>query len=160
VQAINVGDSQFIDAINHARMTRSNGVEPTAAPRAAGGRAKLTTHCVEHIGDFGIFGREWSFAHSGCVGFHNAEDTVHSVRRDPRTSASTARCRVGGSDKRISPMVDVQECTLCAFEQNIGPASDSVMKQNDSVGYKTFEVTPSGTIVCVDLFERKLRRTK
>ena len=47
VEAVEVRDGEVINAVDHRRVTRGNGIDPTAATRASGGRAELAAHAVQ-----------------------------------------------------------------------------------------------------------------
>src|SRR5439155_16300063 len=54
IKAVDVGDGQFVDTVDHRCMTGGDGIEPAAPARTSGGRAKLTTHGVQHVCNLGV----------------------------------------------------------------------------------------------------------
>ena len=129
VEAVDVRDREFIDAIDHGGMAGGDGIEPAAAARASGGRAEFAAHAVQHVGDLRVLGRERPFADAGGVGFHHADDAIHAVRRDAGTGAGAAGGGVGRSDERIRAVIDVEKSSLRAFEENFVAAPDGFVEQ-------------------------------
>ena len=51
VESVEIRDRELVDAIDHRGIASRDGVEPAAAPRAAGRRAEFASHLVQHVGD-------------------------------------------------------------------------------------------------------------
>ena len=88
IEAVEIGDRELVDAVNHRRVTRGDRIEPTATPRASSGRAKFAAHLVQHVGERCVFRRQRAFADTRGVSLHHAEHD------DPCDAAARPnRCR-------------------------------------------------------------------
>lgn len=58
VEAVDVGDGEAGDAIDHAGEAEEDGIEPAAATGAAGGGAEFATEIVEVFGQAFVAGGE------------------------------------------------------------------------------------------------------
>ena len=155
VQTVNVGDRQFINAVNHRRLARGYRVEPSTAPRAAGGCAELASHGVQQVGDLCAFAGQRAFADAGGVRLHHAHHAVHAMRWHAGAGTGAARRRVGGRDKRIRAVIDVEESALCAFKQNIFLLLHGFMQQHHGVGDKGLQPIARCAIRCVNFLKRE-----
>src|SRR5660398_270637 len=70
-----------------------------------------------------------TIAHPGCVGLTYAQDPIYVCRSDARTHTCVTSNRVGGGDKRIRPMVDIQERPLCPLKQDFPTFLESSVQQ-------------------------------
>src|SRR6185295_19031343 len=59
VEAVEIGDREVINAVDHTGVAGCDGVEPTAAAGTACGRAEFAAHGVEHVGDFCVLAGQW-----------------------------------------------------------------------------------------------------
>jgi hypothetical protein len=133
VEAVEIGDGEFVDAVDHARVAGGDGVEPAAAAGAAGGGAELAAHGVEHVGNL-RFGGQRAFADAGGVGLHHADDAVHAVRRNAGAGAGAAGRGVGRGDEGIGAEVDVEEGALRALEEDALLFLELLVQPDDGVG--------------------------
>src|SRR5688572_11582983 len=67
IEAIEVGDGNIVDAVEHPRVPRRDSVKPAAAPSAPGCRAELPAHAVKHIADLLVLRGEGAFADASRV---------------------------------------------------------------------------------------------
>ena len=63
--------------------------------------------------------------------------------------------RVGRGHKWVSAVINVQESSLRAFEQNVSAALHRFVEQNHSIGHKRLQVIARGAIGAVNRFERE-----
>ena len=100
------------------RAFQSSRVKPTATTRTTGYRtefmAALSQACAHFVKQFS---REWTGTHAGCIGFNDTQDVIQHLRTYACTGRSSTCQAVGGSYKRISTIVDIQQRTLRAFKQ-------------------------------------------
>jgi cytochrome c biogenesis protein CcmG/thiol:disulfide interchange protein DsbE len=160
IKAVNVGNSQFVNAVDHAGMSRRHGIEPATPPRPASSSAKFAAHGVEHVRNLRVFSRQRPFADSRCIRLHYTHHTVHAVRRNARTSARTAGRRVRRGHKGICPVVNIQESALRPFEEDIVSASLRLVQENDRVGDKWPQIIPGLAVLGVNFFKGKRLRAK
>ena len=76
--------------------------------------AALSQACAHFVKQFS---REWTGTHAGSIGFNDTQNVIQHLRTYASTGRSGACQAVGGSYKRISTVVDVQQRTLRAFKQ-------------------------------------------
>jgi len=69
VEAVEDGDGEFGDAIDHAGEADESGVEPATAAGATSGGAEFKAEAVHVVGEFLVFGDEGARADAGGVGF-------------------------------------------------------------------------------------------
>lgn len=96
-----------------------DGVEVTAATRAAGGGAVLVTSVADAIADVVVlFGGEGACTDAGGVGLHDADEVLDGLRRHASAGEEAERRAVGGGDVGIGAVVDVEEGGVSAFEED------------------------------------------
>jgi len=79
VKAIENGDGEISDAIDHDGVADEDGIEPATTSWAASGGSKFHATAVEELGDVIVLSRERTGANTGGVGFANADDAVDGV---------------------------------------------------------------------------------
>ena len=129
VEHVELGDAEARDAVVQHGATQRDGVEPAAAPRPTRDRAKLVpdaremlAHLVEELG------RERTRADPRRVGLHDAEHGVDVARTEAGADGRLPRDRVRRGDERIGADVDVEQCALRTFEQQV-PAGPHLCTQ-------------------------------
>src|SRR5215469_16166165 len=116
IKAIQIGNSDLVDPIDHPCITRSHSVEPAAAPFASRGSAKLASEVVKPLRQLFVLGGQRPLAYARGVRLHHAYYAIHPMRRHTRSCACAAGRRIGGCHIRIGAVVDIKECPLCSFE--------------------------------------------
>ena len=154
VEAVEIRHREFVDAVDHRGVARRHGVEPAAAARAAGGRAELAAHAVQHVGDLRVLGRERPFADARGVGLHHADDAIHAMRRHARAGAGAAGGGVRRGDERIRAVIDVEERALRAFEEDLLPGLQRLVQIDDGVGDERRELLGRRRVFGVHLSRR------
>ena len=126
IQHIEFCQGNLFNAVDFKRVFQAHHVEPAAAPRAAGCRPEFVADGAKAFADaVGVFRREGSVTDAGGVGLHDADNILDSSRRNPQPCARAAARRVGGGDKRICSMVDVEQRPLRPFGEDILFLSES-----------------------------------
>src|SRR4030095_8496821 len=77
IEAIEIGDREFIDPVDHGGVMGRHCVEPTAAAGASRPRSKFAPHFMQSFSKTRIFRWQRSLADPRRVGFHHANDAVH-----------------------------------------------------------------------------------
>src|SRR6185437_6258014 len=91
IEAIEIGNREFVDAVDHGGVMGRYCIEPAAAASPSRRRPKFAPHFVQSFGKTRILRRQWPFANTRRVSLHHANDAVHPMRRNTRTGASAAR---------------------------------------------------------------------
>jgi hypothetical protein len=117
VEAVEVGDGEFVDAIDHGGMAEEDEIKPAATTGASRGGSKLAAHVVEHVTKVVVLGGERSGTDACGVGFGNSYDAVDGARWHAGTSEGSTGGGVGGCDKGIGAVVDVEEGSLGSFKE-------------------------------------------
>ena len=89
---------------------------------------------MQHVRDPCVLSGERTFSDAGGVGLGDADDLFDLAGRYTAACASTAGCRVGGSDKRISAVVDVQIGALGSFKKHALARSHRIVEIDSGVG--------------------------
>src|SRR5207244_6192762 len=105
-------------------------IEPAAAAFAAGDRAELATELTHTllIGAFDLR-RERPFPDPGHVSLRDTDHAVDPVRADADACRRVCRDRVRRRDEWIRAVVEVEQCPLCALEQDIAPFAQRLVHQ-------------------------------
>ena len=134
VEAVEVGDGEFIGAVDHDGVADEDHVEPAAAAGATGGGAEFAAHVVEHVADGFVFGGEGAGADTGRVGFGDGDDVVDHPRRDAGAGAGAAGGGVGRGDEGVAAVIDVEVGALGAFEEEFFAGLDGFVEADGGVG--------------------------
>ncbi len=111
--------SPLMELMCMARRKETASYQPQRRGRPSGGTKLVTllgnvrTHVIKQ------FGREWPRTNAGGVGFGDTEDVIKVARANTRTGTSTASGSAGGSHKRVSAVVNIQQGALCAFQHHV-----------------------------------------
>ena len=81
----------------------------------------------------GELGRKRSFADTGCIGLGDAEHAADGPRPDAESGADATDRRVRRSDVGIRAVIDVEQRSLCAFEENRSPLPHRVVEHQRDV---------------------------
>ena len=109
VQYIELSHAQAGDTVDLDRALQGCGIEPAAAARAARGRAELMAALGQMLADIiEQLGRKRPGADARGVGLGDAQHVMQRVRTDTRAGSGTTGSAVGGSDERISAMINVE----------------------------------------------------
>ena len=117
VEAVEVGDGEFVSPIDHHGVADEDHVQPAAAAGTAGGGTEFAPHVVKHVADVFVFSDKGAGPDAGGVGFADGDDAVDLPRWNAGTCAGTARSGVGRGNKRVGPVIDIEVGALCAFEK-------------------------------------------
>src|SRR5262249_61992379 len=91
VEHVELGDAQARDAVDLDRALERGGVDPAAAPRAAGRRAELVPPRAQPLAGIPLeLGRERAGSDAGRVGLGDPEDVVQRLRPDTGTRRGCA----------------------------------------------------------------------
>ena len=112
-------DADRGDAAEPAGVTHGDGIEPAATARAARDGAVLVA-AVAHVlaGRIVLLGGKRSAADARGIRLHDADDAVDVPGRHAGAAGDADARAVAAGDERIRAVVDVQQCTLSAFEQD------------------------------------------
>src|SRR5205085_10036223 len=98
-------------------LTHQDRVEPAAPPRPPGDDTEFLAAFSECLADVVyLLGRKRPGADPGSVGFANPEHIIDRARHHSRSDGCLRRDRVRGCDKWISAVIDIEQCSLRAFE--------------------------------------------
>src|SRR5690242_307482 len=98
-------------------MAGEHRVEPSNAPRAAGGAAKFVTFLAHRVGESAAnFAWEGTAANPGGVCFADAEHRVQTAWSNTRAAEDGAGAAIGRSHERISPVIDIEHYSVRAFK--------------------------------------------
>ena len=108
------GDAAGADGLPH-----QHGVEPAAAPLAAGVDAEFLAAPADLLADLVVqFGRERPLADPGRIGLADAEHIADRARAHAGAGRGLRRHRVGRGDVGIGAVVDIEQRALRALEQD------------------------------------------
>ncbi len=123
------------DPVQAHRVAQGDQVEPAAATLAAGRRAELGAQ-VAHAFLVGAFdlGREGPLADAGHVRLGDADDRVDPVRADPDADGGRAGDGARRGHERIGAVVEVEQRSLGAFEEDEAPLAQRAVDEQGGVG--------------------------
>ena len=134
VENIELGDDQRVETVDHRCVFEQRRVEPSAAPRASGNGAELISFATKNFAGSSVaLSRKRSRADARVVRLRNANDARDPGGRNAGADRGSAGRRAGRSYKRIGAMVDVEQGTLRAFEQNALALGRCVGKQRRGI---------------------------
>ncbi len=121
-------------AVDADREFDGSGVEPAAATLATGGCADFLALREQRFAD-GVeqFGREGTAADACRIGLRDAQHVVEIQRAKTGAGSGAAGGGVGRGHKRVGTVVDVEQRTLRAFEQDVVAVFTRVVQQVDRV---------------------------
>lgn len=118
VEAIEVGDGEPGDAIDHTGVAEEDHVEPTTGAGATSGCAELAAKAVQVVSEVVVVGGKGTCADPRGVGLADSDDGLDGEGRQSGASGAAAGSGVGGGHEGVGPEVDVEEGALCALEEN------------------------------------------
>ena len=117
-------------------MPEHHRVEPTRTTLASGVRAVLVTALDQQRARLVVeLGREWSTAHASHVCLRDTDDTVDVKWPHAATRARPAGDRVRRRHERIRAVVEIEECGLRTFEQDVLLEVEGVMHETHRVAH-------------------------
>lgn len=134
VEAIDVGDGESGDAVDHAGEAEEDGIEPAAAAGSAGCCAEFAAEVVKVLGEAFIDGGEGAGANAGGVCFADADDGLDGGGGEACAGGGAAGGGVGGGYEGVGAKVDVEEGALGAFEEKVFAGFPGVVEGGDGVG--------------------------
>src|SRR5690606_38821860 len=103
-------------------VANGDGVKPTAATRPTGRRPELAAELPDLLaGCVAQLGRKRSAADAGAVGLADADYGMDPARRHPGAGAHADTAAVAAGNEWIGAVIDVQQCPLSPFEQQVSP---------------------------------------
>src|SRR5450830_250069 len=123
IQYVQLGQAHAGHAVDLYRAAQQGSVEPAAAAGTARHGAEFMADLRQVVTDAGIgrqFRREWAGANARRVSLGDAHDVVQHARAYARTGGGIAGHAVRRSDEWVGTVVDVEQGTLRAFEQQVG----------------------------------------
>ena len=124
------------ETVDLMRAPQRDGIEPAAAPFAAGGGAELLAARTELLTDVvEQLGRKRPGTDARGVGLGDAQHIMQFRRAHAGTARRRARAGVGRGHVRIGAMIDIQQRALCTLEQHRLAGTHVVIEQRRDVGY-------------------------
>jgi hypothetical protein len=109
-----------VSPFSRTALFKNDRIQPAAASPPARWWRQIPRRSLNPIADVvKQFGREGPGAHAGGVGLDDADDAIDIFRADAAAAAGIARGRIGGGDKGVGAVIDVQMGALGAFEQDL-----------------------------------------
>src|SRR6185437_6437648 len=113
IQHVELGDRKVRESVDAHRVAHDYCVEPAAAPRTSGSRAKFIPELAHlRLKGLGEFRWQRPLSHTRRVRLDDSEATVQRTRRDTDSDSRAARCSSAGRDERIRPVIDVEQRAL------------------------------------------------
>ncbi len=94
IQPVKVRNREFVNPVDHCRVTGCYNVEPAATSLPAGRSSELASQFVKPSGELSIFGRQGPLAYARRIRFHDSNYPIHPMRRHSRARARAARGRI------------------------------------------------------------------
>src|SRR6266480_5609449 len=88
IQSVKVRNREFVNPVDHCRVTSCYDVEPAAASLPAGRSSELASQFVKPAGELSIFGRQCPLAYARRIRFHHSNYAIHPMRRHARARRS------------------------------------------------------------------------
>ena len=118
------------DAVHGDGIAQRHDVQPADPPRSPGDRPELVAARGDPGADLVVeLRRIGSGADPGRVRLNDPDHLVHLERPDPPAGASAAGDRIGGSDEGVTPMIEIQQRPLGAFEEHVLAAGEGALHQ-------------------------------
>ncbi len=119
VKYVQFGHGPEVNAVHHGGIACNNGIIPTATTRTSSRGTEFATFLPKMFaGGIRQFGRKRSTTDTRGVTLDHTHDAIDPAWRETRACAGAACRRIGGCHEGVGSEVDIQHCSLCAFEQN------------------------------------------
>src|SRR5690606_9983747 len=122
VQHIQLGDAQTGNTVDHDRTLHGSSIKPATTTRTTRYGTELLAHGSQtHAGVIQQFGREWTRTHARGVGLGDTQHVAQFLRANTRTCGSGTGQAVAAGDEGVSTVVNIQQCALGTFKQELLP---------------------------------------
>lgn len=153
-EGVEPGDDETAQGVEPGGVAEGNEIEPATAAGSAGGRAVFVALFADLVTDFVILlSREWAFSDAGGVGFADAECVVDVPGADSGAEACTSGGGVAAGDIGIGAVIEVEECSLCAFEEDAVASANGFLEDGFGVGDKRLDPLGIAAIFVVEVFK-------
>lgn len=153
-EGVEPGDDETAQGVEPGGVAEGDEIEPATAAGSTGGRAVFVALLADLVTDFVVLlGGERAFSDASGVGFADAECVVDVPGADSGAEACAAGGGVAAGDIGIGAVVEVEECSLRAFEEDAVAPTDGFLEDGFGVGDERFEPLGIAAIFVVEVFK-------